>query len=150
VPAGRRLRHLGGNANSDAECEVLGTGKRSACFWKPARGSSSPVTFAKARSGEVRVGRTIPDARSSRNCPRAALAAKTERYSHIRMEAKREALQAIWKKQEQAQDAIQNDVKAKRDCSPERVNAQEDEGESLQTGVSRLVSQSLKTNWLLR
>jgi len=64
-----------------------------------------------------------------------------EHYSHIRMEAKREALEAIWKKQEQAQDAIQNDAKAKQDCSPDRVNAQEVEGESLQkslqVGVSR-------------
>jgi integrase len=58
-------------------------------------------------------------------------------YSHIRMKAKREALETVWKKQQEGCETAQ----AKQDCSQERKDAQKVEGDSLQkslqSGVSR-------------
>jgi len=48
-------------------------------------------------------------------------------YSHIRMEAKREALQAILEKQEDFQRAAR-EVNAKQDCSQKLTNGKEIEG----------------------
>jgi integrase len=56
-------------------------------------------------------------------------------YSHIRMQAKRDALQAIWEKQEQVEHPITNDAKATLDCSPEPTDTQDVERESLQKSL---------------
>jgi hypothetical protein len=56
-------------------------------------------------------------------------------YSHIRMQAKRDALQAIWEKQEQVEHPITNDANPAQDCSPEPTDAQEVERESLQKSL---------------
>jgi integrase-like protein len=62
-------------------------------------------------------------------------------YSHIRMQAKRDALQAIGESQKRAQDAVNSDAKPTQDCSTEPTDDQEVEGESLQkslqSGTSR-------------
>jgi len=63
-------------------------------------------------------------------------------YSHIRMKAKREALEAVWKKQQESANGKDPELtQAKQDCSPERTDAKKVEGESLQkslqSGVSR-------------
>lgn len=58
-------------------------------------------------------------------------------YSHIRMQAKRDALDAVWKKQEQAEkDKKGKTTKQTQRCSPQRNDDQQVEGESLQSGVS--------------
>jgi integrase len=63
-------------------------------------------------------------------------------YSHIRMKAKREALEAVWKKQQENPDGKGRErTQAAQDCSPDRSDAQKVEGESLQkslqSGASR-------------
>ena len=62
-------------------------------------------------------------------------------YSHIRMQAKREALDAVGKKQQEAEDNNKaEEAKRAQDCSPASTAAQKVEGESqpksLQSGVS--------------
>ena len=60
-------------------------------------------------------------------------------YSHIRMKAKREALEAVWKKQEESGDGDNAEqTEASLHCSPDRANAQEVEGESLQSPYNRV------------
>ena len=64
-------------------------------------------------------------------------------YSHIRMKAKREALDAVWKKQQESPDGKgPEQTQAAQVCSPESRDTQNVEGESLQkslqSGVSRL------------
>ena len=57
-------------------------------------------------------------------------------YSHIRMKAKREALEAVCKKQEESANGKRPDqTKAAQDCSPQRTDAQKVEGESLQKSL---------------
>jgi hypothetical protein len=63
-------------------------------------------------------------------------------YSHIRMKAKREALEAVWKKQpESPAGKDPEQTNAAQDSSPRRRDAQKVEGEplqkSLQSGVSK-------------
>jgi integrase len=46
-------------------------------------------------------------------------------YSHIRMEAKREALNAVWKKQEESENSKKSgEAKGAQDCSPQSTDAQ--------------------------
>ena len=45
-------------------------------------------------------------------------------YSHIRMQAKRDALQTVWERQEQFQNAARHE----QDCAPTRVDATGSEG----------------------
>src|SRR5262249_21651175 len=62
-------------------------------------------------------------------------------YSHIRMKAKREALEAVWKKQEENKNGKESDKgMGAQDCSPKRTDAQEVEGESLQKSLQSAVS----------
>jgi hypothetical protein len=57
------------------------------------------------------------------------------------MKAKREALEAVWKKQQESQNSDQTEPdKALQDCSPARSDAQEVEGESLQKSLESGVS----------
>ncbi len=66
-------------------------------------------------------------------------------YSHIRMQAKREALEVVWKKQEESQDARKaEDAKRMQDCSLKRADAQKIEGESLQKSLQSDVSGAAK------
>ena len=55
-------------------------------------------------------------------------------YSHIRMQAKRDALQVIGENQKRAEDTV-NNAKPAQDCSPEPTDAQEVERESLQKSL---------------
>ena len=55
-------------------------------------------------------------------------------YSHIRMQAKRDALQVIGENQERAEDAV-NNTKQTQDCSLEPTDAQQVERESLQKSL---------------
>ncbi|HZT32733.1 MAG TPA: site-specific integrase [Bryobacteraceae bacterium] len=66
-------------------------------------------------------------------------------YSHIRMKAKREALDAVWKKHQENPDGKGPDrTQAAHDCSPERSDAQKVEGESLQKSLQSGVSEGMK------
>jgi hypothetical protein len=66
-------------------------------------------------------------------------------YSHIRMQAKREALEAVWKKQQEAENRKkEEDAKRAQECSPLSAGAQEIEGESLQKSLQSAVSGGLK------
>jgi chromosome condensin MukBEF ATPase and DNA-binding subunit MukB len=57
-------------------------------------------------------------------------------YSHIRMQAKREALEGIWKRQQESQDRkAANDRLSSQDCSTESLDAHSSEGESLQKSL---------------
>ena len=58
-------------------------------------------------------------------------------YSHIRMQAKRDALQVIGENQKRAEDTV-NNAKPAQDCSPEPTDAQEVERESLQKSLQSL------------
>ena len=59
-------------------------------------------------------------------------------YSHIRMQAKRDALEAVWKKQGESQNGKKaEDAKRTQDCSLESADAQKVEGESLQKSLQR-------------
>jgi hypothetical protein len=62
-------------------------------------------------------------------------------YSHIRMEAKREALDAVWKKQQDAEERRKaEEANRAQECWPVSVVAQEIEGESLQKSLQSDVS----------
>jgi integrase len=66
-------------------------------------------------------------------------------YSHIRMQAKREALDAVGKKQEEAEkNKKAEDAKRAQDCSPKSGDDQKVEGESLQKSLQSGVSKGLK------
>ena len=66
-------------------------------------------------------------------------------YSHIRMQAKREALEAVWKKQQEAEKSKKaEDAKNAQGCSPISADAQKVEGESLQKSLQSGVSGALK------
>jgi len=66
-------------------------------------------------------------------------------YSHIRMKAKREALDAVWKKQQESPDGKEpKRTQAAHDCSPDGGVAKEVEGESLQKSLQSDVSRDLK------
>jgi len=57
-------------------------------------------------------------------------------YSHSRMQAKREALDAVCKKQQESTNGKRLDQrKAAQDCAPRRRDAQPVEGESLQKSL---------------
>ncbi len=57
-------------------------------------------------------------------------------YSHIRMKAKREALETVWKKEQERGDEKRDDqAQAVQDCSPNRKDAQKVEEESLQKSL---------------
>jgi hypothetical protein len=61
-------------------------------------------------------------------------------YSHIRMQAKREALEAVWKTQEASQSGREaKDAGLTQDCSLESANAQKVEGKSLQSPYNRAI-----------
>jgi integrase len=63
-------------------------------------------------------------------------------YSHIRMQAKRDALDAVGKKQREAENKKrEEDAKREQECSPVGADAQEIEGESLQKSLQSGVSQ---------
>src|SRR5690606_19479298 len=60
-------------------------------------------------------------------------------YSHIRMQAKREALEAVWKKQQEAQEQKKADEAERApECSPVSAGAQEIEGDSYKIPYSRV------------
>jgi hypothetical protein len=66
-------------------------------------------------------------------------------YSHIRMQAKREALEAVSKKQQEAENKKKaEDAKRAQDCWPVSGDAQQIEGESLQKSLQLGVSGTLK------
>ncbi len=66
-------------------------------------------------------------------------------YSHIRMQAKREALDAVGKKQQEAEKSKQaEEVKRTQDCSPKSADALKVEGESLQKSLQSGVSGASK------
>jgi integrase len=66
-------------------------------------------------------------------------------YSHIRMQAKREALETVWKKQKEAEDEKKKeDAKRAQECSPTSADAQEVEGGSLQKSLQSGVSGGAK------
>jgi len=66
-------------------------------------------------------------------------------YSHIRMKAKREALDAVWKKQQEGTDGVKAErAQGTQDCSPECSDAKKVEGESLQKSLQSRVSRGLK------
>ena len=66
-------------------------------------------------------------------------------YSHIRMQAKREALEAVWKKQQEAEEKKKSeDAKREQECSSVSAGAKEIEGESLQKSLQSSVSGGLK------
>lgn len=76
-------------------------------------------------------------------------------YSHIRMEAKREALEAVSKKQYAAeQKKKEEDEKRGQECSPVSAGGKGTEGESLQkslqSGVSRGIEQRKGNRKLLK
>src|SRR6516165_7664629 len=63
-------------------------------------------------------------------------------YSHIRMKAKREALEAVWKKQEEGKKGKGSaQAKAAQNCSAEPTDAQKVEAESLQKSLQSGVSE---------
>ena len=53
-------------------------------------------------------------------------------YSHIRMEAKRDALDAVWRNQARAVTASVNKAQTVQDCSPESTVVNQVEGGLLQ------------------
>jgi len=55
-------------------------------------------------------------------------------YSHIRMKAKREALDAVWKKQEEI-ERTRSEPNQPQDCAPNRASAWQTERESLQKSL---------------
>jgi hypothetical protein len=60
-------------------------------------------------------------------------------YSHIRMQAKRDALEAVSKKQQEAENGKKaEEAKRAQDCSVISPVAQKVEGESLQSPYSRV------------
>jgi hypothetical protein len=66
-------------------------------------------------------------------------------YSHIRMQAKREALEAVSKKQQEAESKKkEQDAKRAQDCSRKSTDAQEVEGASLQKSLRSGVSGTTK------
>jgi integrase len=66
-------------------------------------------------------------------------------YSHIRMQAKREALDAVWKKREESQNGKKaEDANRTQDCSPKRADEQKFEGESLQKSLQSTGSTARK------
>jgi hypothetical protein len=66
-------------------------------------------------------------------------------YSHIRMQAKREALEAVSKMQQQAENKKKaDDAKRVQECSPLSGGAQKIEGESLQKSLQSCVSEGIK------
>jgi hypothetical protein len=66
-------------------------------------------------------------------------------YSHIRMQAKREALEAVGKKQQEAEkNKKAEEVKRTQDCSPKSADALKVEGESLQKSLQSGVSEGPK------
>jgi hypothetical protein len=66
-------------------------------------------------------------------------------YSHIRMQAKRAALENVWKKQEESQNKKRAEEAQKaQDCSRESANAQRAERESLQKSLQSGVSGATK------
>jgi hypothetical protein len=66
-------------------------------------------------------------------------------YSHIRMQAKREALEAVGKKQEEAENTKrEEDAKRAQDCSEKSADAQKVEGESPQKSLQSSVSGGLQ------
>ena len=66
-------------------------------------------------------------------------------YSHIRMEAKREALNAVWKKQEESENNKKSkEAKGAQDCSPQSTDAQKTEGGSLQKSLQLRVPTARK------
>ena len=66
-------------------------------------------------------------------------------YSHIRMQAKREALEAVGKKQQEAEkNKKAEDAKRAQPCSPQSANAQKVEGESLQKSLQAGISGASK------
>jgi hypothetical protein len=76
-------------------------------------------------------------------------------YSHIRMEAKREALNAVWKKQEESEQSKQaSEANRAQDCSPQSTDAQKTEGgslqESLQLGVPTAAKRRRAARMLLK
>jgi hypothetical protein len=57
-------------------------------------------------------------------------------YSHIRMQAKRAALEAVCKNQQEAENSKnEEDANRAQDCSPNSTGAQKTEGESLQKSL---------------
>ena len=56
------------------------------------------------------------------------------------MQAKRDALQGIWEKQERLQEATRNDANPKQDCALDLKDAQEVEAESLQKSLQLIDS----------
>ena len=76
-------------------------------------------------------------------------------YSHIRMEAKREALNAVWKKQEESENSKQaSEANLAQDCSPPSTDAQKSEGgplqKSLQLGVPKATERRRAARKLLK
>jgi len=66
-------------------------------------------------------------------------------YSHIRMQAKREALDAVGKKQQEAEkNKKAGEVKRTQDCSPKSADALKVEAESLQKSLQSGVSEASK------
>ena len=65
-------------------------------------------------------------------------------YSHIRMKAKREALDAVWKKQREGSGGEKPDrTQGEQDGSPECTEANKVEEESLQKSLQSGVSRAL-------
>ncbi len=72
-------------------------------------------------------------------------------YSHIRMQAKREALETVSKNQEERQaNANQKGTNRTQDCSPNRVKARGVEGESLQKSLQSTDSVTTKDRRVIR
>jgi integrase len=72
-------------------------------------------------------------------------------YSHIRMQAKREALDAVGKKQQEAEDNKEAEgAKRAQECSPGSTGAQNVEGESLQKSLQSGVSGAARPGKMTR
>jgi integrase len=65
-------------------------------------------------------------------------------YSHIRMEAKRKALDQVWKNQTAAMEAAAQKQKTEQNCSPESGADRQVEGESLQKSLQAVKSKGWK------
>jgi hypothetical protein len=65
-------------------------------------------------------------------------------YSHIRMEAKREALDAVWRHQTAAMEKSTNEQKTEQNYSPVSTADQKVEGESLQKSLQSVKSKGWK------
>jgi integrase len=65
-------------------------------------------------------------------------------YSHIRMEAKREALDTVWRNQARAVTASVNKGQTVQDCSPESTVAKQIEGGALQNSLQSAVFEGTK------